>query len=46
MQQKQIPKKATGVDKLQFVKKINLANLKEEVDKSNIGKLETTSVDF
>ena len=37
MRQKQILKKATGID---------LANLKSEVDKWDIGKLETTPVDL
>ena len=32
-------KKATGVDTLSFAKKVNLANLKSDVDKSDIDKL-------
>ena len=38
-------KNATVVDTLQFAKKDDLANLKLEVDKLNIGKLETTHSD-
>ena len=41
MQQKQIWN-ATGVDTLKFAKKFDLASLKSEIDKLDIGKLETT----
>ena len=37
-------KNATGVDTLKFAKKVDLASLKSEIDKFDIGKLETTSV--
>ena len=39
-------KNATGVDTLKFAKKVDLASLKSEIDKFDIGKLETTSVDL
>ena len=39
-------KNATGVDTLKFAKKVDLASLKSEIDKLDIGKLETTSVDL
>ena len=39
-------KNATGVDTLKFAKKVDLATLKSEIDKFDIGKLETTSVDL
>ena len=39
-------KNTTVVDTLQFAKKDDLANLKLEVDKLNIGKLETTHSDL
>ena len=45
MQQKQIWN-ATGVDSLKFAKKFDLASLKSEIDKLDIGKLETTPVDL
>ena len=35
-----------GVDKSDFVKKINLPNLKPKVDILDIGKLKTTPVDL
>ena len=39
-------KNATGVDTFEFAKKVDLASLKSEIDKLDIGKLETTSVDL
>ena len=39
-------KHATGDDTLKFVKKVVLAGLKSEIDKVDIGKLETTPSDF
>ena len=45
MQQKQIWN-ATGVDTLKFAKKFDLASLKSEIDKLDIGKLETTPADL
>ena len=39
-------KNATGVDTSTFVKKVDLASLKSEIVKLDIGKLETTSVDL
>ena len=45
MQQKQIWN-ATGVDSLKFAKKFDLASLKSEIDKLDIGKLETTPADL
>ena len=39
-------KNAAGVDTLKFAKKVDLASLKSEIDKFDIGKLETTSVDL
>ena len=43
MQQKQFKNK-TGVDTSKFSEKIDLASLKSEIDKLNVGKLETTLV--
>ena len=37
---------ATGVDMLRFAKKIDLANVKSEVARFDIGKLDTTPVDL
>ena len=45
MQQKQIWN-ATGVDTLKFAKKFDLASLKSEIDKLDIGKSETTPADL
>ena len=42
MQQNLTYKTATAVDTSDFAKKANLASLKPDVDKLNIGKLETT----
>ena len=39
-------KKVTGVDTSKPAKKIDLASLKSETDKLDIGKLETTPADF
>ena len=39
-------KHATGDDTVKFVKKVVLAGLKSEIDKVDIGKLETTPSDF
>ena len=39
-------KNATGADALKFAKKVDLASLKSEIDKLDIGKLETTPVDL
>ena len=39
MQQKQILKNATRVDTSKFAKKVNLANLKSNIDKLDIDKL-------
>ena len=39
-------KNAAGVDTFEFAKKVDLASLKSEIDKLDIGKLETTSVDL
>ena len=39
MQQKQTQKSATGVDTSSFPKRIDLANLKSDVDKLDIDKL-------
>ena len=36
---KQIKKNATGIEASPFAKKVNLANLKSDVDKSDIDKL-------
>ena len=38
-------KNATGVDTSKFAKKIDLANLKLDIEKLDIGKLETTPTD-
>ena len=38
-------KNATGAGKSKFAKKVDLTSLKSEIDKLDIGKLETTSVD-
>ena len=38
-------KKVTGVDTSKFAKKVDLASLKSEIDKLDIGKLETTPAD-
>ena len=38
-------KNAAGADKSKFTKKVDLTSLKSEIDKLDIGKLETTSVD-
>ena len=38
--------KEPGVDKSNFVKKTNLTSLKSEIDKLDIGKLETYPVDL
>ena len=38
-------KNATGVDVLNIAKKFDLASLKSEIDKLDIGKSETTPVD-
>ena len=37
---------ATAVDTSKFAKKVDLASLKLEIDKCDIGKLETTPVDL
>ena len=39
-------KSAIGVDTWNFAKKFDLASLKSEIDKLDIGKLETTPVDL
>ena len=39
-------KNATGVDTSKFAKKVDLASLKSELDKLDMGKLETTPVDL
>ena len=39
-------KNATGVDTSKFTKKVNLANLKSEFDKLDVGEVETTPVDL
>ena len=39
-------KKPTGVHASKFDKKIGLASLKSEIDKLDIGKVETTPVDL
>ena len=39
-------KNATGAGALKFTKKVDLASLKSEIDKLDIGKLETTPVDL
>ena len=39
-------KNATVVDTSKFAKKVDLANLKSEVDKLDIGKLHTAPVDL
>ena len=39
-------KNATGAGGLRFTKKVDLASLKSEIDKLDIGKLETTPVDL
>ena len=39
-------KKATGFDTSQFTKKFDLAILKSEIDKLDIGKLETPPADL
>ena len=39
-------KNVTGVDTLKFAKKIDLVNLKLEINKLDIGKLETTTIDL
>ena len=39
-------KSATGVDTSKFTKKVNLANLKSEFDKLDVGEVETTPVDL
>ena len=39
-------KKTTGVHASKFDKKIDLANLKSEIDRLDIDKLETTPVDL
>ena len=39
-------KKTTGVQASKFDKKIDLANLKSEIDRLDIDKLETTPVDL
>ena len=38
--------KATGFDASNFAKKVNTASLKSEIDKLDIGKLESTPVDL
>ena len=38
--------KATGFDASNFAKKVNIASLKSEIDKLDIGKLESTPVDL
>ena len=39
-------KDVTGADTLKFAKKVDLVNLKLEIDKLHIGKLETTPIDL
>ena len=39
-------KKATGADTLKFAENVDLTSLKSEIDKLDIGKLETTPVDL
>ena len=39
-------KKVTGVDMLEFAKKVDLASLKSKIDKLDIGELETTPIDL
>ena len=44
MQQKQISKKATGADTSNFTAKSDLAGLKAETDRIDVGKLKTDAV--
>ena len=46
MQQNQILKNATGADTLKFAKKVDLANLKSNVDKLDIDKLKNVPTNF
>ena len=46
MQKKPDLKNVTGADSSQFAQKYNLANLKSDVDRLNIGKWKTTAVDL
>ena len=46
MQQNLKQKKTTGVDALEFAKKVDLSNLKSEVDKLDIDKLKTVPTDL
>ena len=46
MQQNQILKNTTGADTLKFAKKVDLANLKSNVDKLDTDKLLPVPVDF
>ena len=39
-------KNTTGVDTSKFAKKVDLASLQSEIDKLDIGKLETTPADL
>ena len=43
---KQIKKNATGIEASPFAKKVNLANLKSDVDKSNIDKLKNIATNL
>ena len=43
---KQIKKNATGIKASPFAKKVNLANLKSDVDKSNIDKLKNIATNL
>ena len=45
-QKKQIKKNATGIEASPFAKKVNLANLKSDVDKSNIDKLKNIATNL
>ena len=46
MQQKQILKNVTGIDTSKLAAKSDLASLKTEVDKIDVDKLKTVSVDL
>ena len=46
MQQKQIKKNATGVVASKFALKVNLANLKSDIDKSGSDKLNNVSINL
>ena len=46
MQQKQILKKESGVDTSKFSKKLDLANLKSNVDELDIDKLKNVPTNF